>query len=75
MQSLMPRGHLLLWKRLVEQLQKPIIVAGSFATAQHQQNEVGSSFPFNDIDFWTVQNPNGPLTEVILSQLVGEYNL
>jgi hypothetical protein len=66
-ESLMPRGHWLLWKYLKESWGEQIVVAGSFAAAQRQSNMTGRNFSYNDIDFWVMNERFfGGMTESLL---------
>ena len=71
--SLMPCGYIAFWSYLRRFFHRSVIIAGSFASAQQQQNVFGKSHSFNDIDGWCIDEIEEPLIEKNFIQLVGEH--
>ena len=70
--SIMPKGHLCLWKHLCEHLNNELVVAGSFAAVQMRYNKLGSTNSYNDIDFWYNEDHNNLITEGKVESLIGK---
>ena len=69
--SIMPSCHLALWKFIRGYLPGEVVVAGSFASAQMQNNLFGSHHGFNDIDFWYDEDHLGLLTSKKVREVIG----
>lgn len=72
-QSLIPNGHLQFWKSLNETMDKKLVIAGGFASAQLQYNIFGLHAEYNDIDFWYDDHHDGSVDDTRLLKAVGEF--
>ena len=71
-ESIMPGGHLALWKFLYDVLPNEVICAGSFASVQMKYNMFGSSYEYNDIDFWYDEAEDHNFVKGDLKSIIGE---
>lgn len=68
----MPGGHAAFWKFLYDVLPNEVICAGSFAAVQMKYNMFGSSYEYNDIDFWYDEAEDHSFVKGDLKSIIGE---
>ena len=71
--TIMPPGHIALWKFLHDVLPNEVVCAGSLASVQMKYNMFGASYDYNDIDFWYDEDDEANFKKSDLKSIIGEF--